>query len=122
MITCWNPLVYSSLSEWMNRWMSECVCGFTRVCECLGVCPRTWKRGCVDVLISWCVSASLRECVGARMCGCVSACVCGCLVNDNTSVHDGVSASMRDSCSQKLSLAITSVKKPKITLKTNKVL
>ena len=65
MSTCWNPLVYSSMSEWMNMWISECVCGFTSVCECVGVCPRAWKRGCVDVLIPWCVSARLRECVGA---------------------------------------------------------
>ena len=64
----------------------------------------------------------MHRCVGARMCGCVSACVCGCVVNENTSVNDGVSASILDGCSQKLSLAITSVKKTKITLKTNKVL
>ena len=29
----------------MNRWISEYVCGFTRVFECVGVSSRAWMRG-----------------------------------------------------------------------------
>ena len=43
--------------------MNACV-ALQEVVPCVGVCPRAWKRGCLDVLIRWCVIARLRECVG----------------------------------------------------------